>query len=73
MSSVGIKPKNVGVELIVFQDPRVEELFVDCIYQYPQILVCVSDHLSTIARNNKIVVSSALLPSVSTSDHGKQV
>jgi hypothetical protein len=58
---------------MIFQDPRIEELFVDCVHQYPQILVCVSDHLSTVARNDKIIFPGALLSSVSTSDHGKQV
>jgi hypothetical protein len=68
-----INPKVLGAELILFQNPRIAEIFVDCIYQYPQILVCVSDYLPTVTRNDKIIFPGTLLSSVSTSDHGKQV
>lgn len=73
MSTVDIEPKADGAELILVQNPRITELFVDCIHQHPQILVCVSDYISVVARNNKIIFSGTLLPSVPASDYGKQM
>ena len=59
--------------LIPIQHPRIARLYAGCIYQHPQILVCLSDHISTVARDHKTVFPGALLQGVSTSNHGKQL
>ena len=58
-------------DLILIQHPCISRLYAGCIYQHPQILVCLSDYISTIARDHKIVFPGALLQGVSTSNHGE--
>ena len=73
MSTVVRESDVDGAELIAFQDPRIAGLYIECIHPHPQILVCVSDHLPTVACNNETVLPGTLLQGVSTSDHGKQM